>query len=170
MTSELERIAALQKEIPVMFTVSELRGLHRMVDQAHRATVEAGDEQLALKDMEARLASIIEAPLDEDSSEYREFIVSLCPEHLQSAARRLIVYNTGDEHVAMALWCEEDVFERARERKMKITREQARYVVKMLDYKQDASLGISWDTIDCYLDELVLDKEKGKWEEEDDNE
>ena len=60
----------------------------------------------------------------------------------------------GEQHVAVAIWGEEDVLERARKRGMTITQEQAREIIDTIDHKQDCELGISWDTIDCYLDEL----------------
>ena len=46
------------------------------------------------------------------------------------------------------------MFEQAKERGMTITREQAQAVLTKMDNKQDCSLGITWDTIDYYLDEL----------------
>ena len=65
----------------------------------------------------------------------------------------------GDEHVAVAIWSEEDVFGRARERGMTITREQAQAVLNNMDNKQDCAMGISWATMDCYLDELEPETE-----------
>ena len=59
-----------------------------------------------------------------------------------------------NQHIAVAIWCIEDVMERAKERGIKITEEQAEELIDRVDRKQDASIGISWDTIDCYLDDL----------------
>jgi hypothetical protein len=59
-----------------------------------------------------------------------------------------------DEHIATAIWCEEDVLGRAEERDMVITREQAQSIIDQMDANQDAELGITWDTIDAGLDEL----------------
>lgn len=59
-----------------------------------------------------------------------------------------------DEHVAVAVWSEDDVLGRAKEREIKITKEKAQEIIDRIDRKQDATLGISWDTIDCYLDDL----------------
>jgi len=59
-----------------------------------------------------------------------------------------------NEEIAVAIWSEVDVLERAKEREIAITREQAKSIIDLIHRKQDASLGISWDTIDCYLDEL----------------
>jgi len=58
-----------------------------------------------------------------------------------------------DEHVAVMVWSEDDMLCRAGERKIKITREQAQDIIDRIDRKQDATLGITWDTIDCYLDD-----------------
>ena len=65
----------------------------------------------------------------------------------------------GDEHVCIAIWSEEDVFGRAKERGMTITREQAQEVLSLMDSKQDCSMGISWDTMDVYLDEVANETE-----------
>jgi hypothetical protein len=58
-----------------------------------------------------------------------------------------------EEHIACAIWCEEDVLGRAEERGIKITREQVQNILDTIDRKQDCSLGISWDTIDVFTDE-----------------
>lgn len=60
----------------------------------------------------------------------------------------------GDQHVAVAIWCEDDVLERAEELNIECTQEQARAIIDIIDHKQDCSLGISWNTIDYYLDEV----------------
>ncbi len=59
-----------------------------------------------------------------------------------------------DEHIAVAIWSEVDVLERAEEKNMAITREGAREIIRLIDDKQDCSIGITWDTIDVYLDGL----------------
>jgi len=59
-----------------------------------------------------------------------------------------------DEHIAVTIWSTEDVKERAKERKIKITEKQAEELIDRIDHKQDATMGITWDTIDCYLDDL----------------
>jgi hypothetical protein len=57
-----------------------------------------------------------------------------------------------DEHIAAAIWCEGDVLGRAKELKIKITRKRAQEILDQIDHAHDASIGISWDTIDCYLE------------------
>jgi len=69
------------------------------------------------------------------------------------AKRRFEGMSAGD-HVAIAIWCEDDVLERAKEKGIECSREQARDILDNMDHKQDCSMGISWDTIDCYLWDL----------------
>ena len=57
-----------------------------------------------------------------------------------------------DEHIATAIWCEEDVIGRARERGKEVTREQAQEILDRIDSKWDATIGISWVEIDVYTD------------------
>ena len=59
-----------------------------------------------------------------------------------------------DDHVAVAIWGEDDVLERAEERDMSITREQAQSILQQMDSNHDAELGITWDTIDAGLDAI----------------
>jgi len=58
-----------------------------------------------------------------------------------------------DTHVAVVIWSPEDVKGRAKQLGIKVTDEQVDDILDRLDDKQDCSLGISWDTIDCYLDD-----------------
>jgi len=57
-------------------------------------------------------------------------------------------------HVAVAIWQVCDVTARAKERGIEITVEQAESIIDRMHRRHDASLGISWDTIDAYLDDL----------------
>lgn len=50
-------------------------------------------------------------------------------------------------HVAVAIWEEEDVLERAKALRVKITREEAGEILDQIDRKQDCELGISWITL-----------------------
>ena len=54
--------------------------------------------------------------------------------------------------IAVATWTVADVLEQAKTKKMNITKAQAEKVLERIDRKQSADLGITWDTIDCYLD------------------
>jgi len=60
-----------------------------------------------------------------------------------------------DEHIAVAIWCEQDVIEQAEHRGIKLTQEEAQDIVDEIDRKQDCSIGINWDVLDVYIDELV---------------
>jgi len=68
---------------------------------------------------------------------------------VEEAIKRL--EQNGKQHVAVAIWCEDDVLGRAKERGIKCSRARAREIIDRIDNKQDCTLGISWDTIDCYL-------------------
>lgn len=59
-----------------------------------------------------------------------------------------------EDIVAVAIWQVDDVLGQAKEMGIKITRKQAEEIIERIDRRQDASLGISWDTIDAYLDDL----------------
>ena len=56
-------------------------------------------------------------------------------------------------HVAVAIWQRADVIGRAEEKGMKLTDEQADEILDNIDRKQDCEYGISWTTIDCFLDD-----------------
>ena len=56
------------------------------------------------------------------------------------------------KHLAVAIWSEDDVVGRALELRIEITAAEARDIIDEIDRKQDCTLGITWDTIDCYLD------------------
>lgn len=58
-----------------------------------------------------------------------------------------------DDHIATAIWCEEDVIGRARERGKEVTKEQAQRILDRIDSKWDATIGISWVELDIYTDE-----------------
>jgi len=59
-----------------------------------------------------------------------------------------------EDIVAVAIWQVDDVLGQAKETGIKIIRKQAEEIIERIDRRQDASLGISWDTIDAYLDDL----------------
>lgn len=68
-------------------------------------------------------------------------------EHLQQ-------YRNLNEHLAAHIWSEEDVLERAKENKIKITRKQAQEIIERIDRNLDSTQGITWDTLDCYINEV----------------
>jgi len=52
----------------------------------------------------------------------------------------------------------EDITGKAEERGLYITEERARRMLQRIEDKHDASLGINWDTINCYLDDYESDE------------
>ena len=58
-----------------------------------------------------------------------------------------------DDHIAIAIWCEEDVLGRAKELGKKISRKQAQEILDQIDRKQDCEYGISWSTLDCFIND-----------------
>jgi hypothetical protein len=66
-----------------------------------------------------------------------------------------------NQHVAVAIWCEDDVLELAKEEGIRCSRKRAREIIDEIDRKQDCELGISWDTIRVYLNEYERDKKHG---------
>lgn len=59
-----------------------------------------------------------------------------------------------EDVVAVPIWQVDDVLHQAKEKGIEITKEQAEEVLDRIDRKQDANLGITWTTIDCYLEDL----------------
>lgn len=57
-------------------------------------------------------------------------------------------------HVAVAIWQREDIRGRAKDKGIKITNYQIDELLDEIDRKQDCELGITWTTIDCFLDEF----------------
>ena len=49
------------------------------------------------------------------------------------------------------VWSTEDVIERAKEQKIKVTKSKAREVLQSMLRGHDCNYGITWDTIDAYL-------------------
>jgi len=57
-----------------------------------------------------------------------------------------------NQHVAVAIWSEDDVLELAKEEGIRCSRKRAREIIDEIDHKQDADVGISWDIIrDCLI-------------------
>ena len=60
----------------------------------------------------------------------------------------------GSQHVAVAIWCEDDVLEKAKEMGVKCSRARAREIIDKIDRQQDCPMGITWDTIGCFVAEV----------------
>ena len=56
---------------------------------------------------------------------------------------------------AVALWQPDDVRESASERDIKLTDEEVSEVLSSVQRKQDCEIGINWDVINCWIDEVV---------------
>lgn len=65
-----------------------------------------------------------------------------------------------NEHVCVIIWSVVDVIDRAKERHIKATRQEAEDIIDRMEDNHDVSLGITWDTIDCYLDEIKEEREE----------
>ena len=64
-------------------------------------------------------------------------------------------YNKLSSHIAADIWCESDVVDRASQRGIKVSREQAGKILDHIDHHKDANLGITWDTLDFYTDRYL---------------
>tara|TARA_R100001163_G_scaffold34589_1_gene26672 strand:- start:396 stop:593 length:198 start_codon:yes stop_codon:yes gene_type:complete len=52
-------------------------------------------------------------------------------------------------------WSTEDVLHQAKEKGVKLTEDEANEILLHMERKHDADIGISWSTIDVYIDDLV---------------
>jgi len=64
--------------------------------------------------------------------------------------------------IAVAIWTVDDVKARAKERGIDITDEEAELIISAIDREQSAELGISWDTIDAFLDIRLPEHRSGE--------
>ena len=62
------------------------------------------------------------------------------------------------------VWCTEDILGQATEDGYKLTTEQAREVLHIVDRMHDANIGINWDNISCHID-MYCDDNKIEKEE-----
>lgn len=53
-------------------------------------------------------------------------------------------------------WHIEDVLHQAKEMKVKITKKEARDVLSLLESEHDATIGINWDTIEHFINYVVI--------------
>ena len=64
--------------------------------------------------------------------------------------------------MAWSIWQVEDVYSRASEMNFDISEQEAADVLSTINNNHDATLGISWETIDFWLDELRREKENDR--------
>lgn len=55
------------------------------------------------------------------------------------------------------VWLLDDVFHQAREDGVELTVRQAKEVLQMLDREHDATVGVNWDTISYWIQEVTSD-------------
>lgn len=60
-----------------------------------------------------------------------------------------------DRGYALSVWSDLDVLGRAKELNINCDKNQAFYICSQMDKKQDSNLGITWDTVDYYLEKLI---------------
>lgn len=60
-----------------------------------------------------------------------------------------------DQTVACLIWLEDDVKTKAKEMGVRLTKDQITSVLENVEHKKDASLGISWDTLEFWIGEEV---------------
>ena len=53
------------------------------------------------------------------------------------------------------IWHIDDVMQQAAEMEVEITDKQARDVLSLMSNKYDATIGINWDTISCWIDHIL---------------
>jgi len=57
------------------------------------------------------------------------------------------------------IWSTEDVLHQAKEKGVKLTEDEANEILLQMERKHDADIGISWGTIDVYIDDLVDERD-----------
>lgn len=60
--------------------------------------------------------------------------------------------------IVKAVWCIEDVLQRAEENEIELTREEAGEVLGLTYKYHDCNIGISWETLDVWIDEVVNER------------
>ena len=57
---------------------------------------------------------------------------------------------------AFVIWSWIDVQGRAERREVEITEEQAKEIIRTIHGEHDCNYGITWDTIDYHIDEILI--------------
>lgn len=68
-------------------------------------------------------------------------------------AKKRLGWNS-KEHVAVAIWCEDDVIGLARQEGVQLGRKQAAEILETIDNNQDCEFGITWDTLRYFIGEF----------------
>ncbi|MBI2836121.1 MAG: DUF1380 family protein [Chloroflexi bacterium] len=85
---------------------------------------------------------------------------------VQEIIERLQRQYNPDEHVAVHIWCEEDVLGKAEELGYLCTKEEAQEILDDIHQHIDCELGITWDTLACYIQDTLQASPDPKEEEE----
>lgn len=64
-------------------------------------------------------------------------------------------YLKEERNTAFIMWQTEDVIYRAKVQNIDVTEDQAREVISDLNRRADCTLGITWGTLDIYIDEVL---------------
>lgn len=56
-------------------------------------------------------------------------------------------------HVAVAIWQEEDVIEQAEQHGVRLSHKAAAEIIDEIHSENDACSGITWATLDCYIED-----------------
>lgn len=66
------------------------------------------------------------------------------------------------EHVCVIIWSVGDVIDRAHERGVKVSQSEAEDIIEEMEHRHDATIGINWDTIDVFLQDLDWERGEAK--------
>jgi hypothetical protein len=71
-------------------------------------------------------------------------------------------YKENNKATCVLIWIAEDVFGRAKDLDIKCTEAEADGILEYMERKQDATLGVTWDTIDYHLENLERERAKNE--------
>ena len=60
------------------------------------------------------------------------------------------------------IWSTEDVLHQAEEMGVELTEDEANDILLYMEEKHDANIGISWDVIDVYIQDVLDNRKKDK--------
>ena len=82
----------------------------------------------------------------------------------EEAIRQLQAYHQQGEHVCVITWSREDVIDYAKDLDppIKVTIKEADKILDEMERRHDATIGITWNTIEAYLDDLKYERKKAK--------
>ncbi len=66
-----------------------------------------------------------------------------------------------DDHLAVHIWCIDDVLGTADEMGVKLTIDDANNIIDDIDRHIDSELGITWETIKCSIEDYLGEKANG---------